>query len=517
MGEENHSSACLIYPPMPMESRPQETSSSNWLVALSVACLLVLALVSLAWWLQASPLPPSASPIESSPLHVVQVGDVTVEIMKIIHDDIATHEKHVPRFNPLSLNLAKKFGWSTSQLGMESCWQSKEQVRFSVSLRDYRWNKESRIRSLAVLLRVKDRSGKPVHFPYFQEQGEHLLRECRLNDESPATPSTNIPVVELAERSLEIEMEDGTGGWLPVNGPIFFDSVEGLAWAAISVFPRQKAELKLRFLHRQSSMECLIDNPAPITGALPDWQPDKFPATIVADDYQVQIEDQVGRRRPLDGWFEPYVYLKEKRSDLKRTLSCAWSLWDRSGNQLLPIRHGPRGDQCFLLPGETMARLVVEVWPNVESYSWRQNQVTWIAEGTWIDPASMPSLVLTDEGAKLGYADQIIVHPPDKPKLHHVSGLMPVLEVELKGKGSKSDWNRIHIHYEEGRIAFFSEGDRAFGSTESAASGHGNFGSSYFWSSRATWAVAPEAGMKVRIGLIKRRFPDRREFFLKVR
>ncbi len=511
---------------------PKPSSPSReWMAGLAFLGVLFVCLLVAAWWLgtEGKDLLKPAPPPRDPAIATLELGSARVEILKVTHGDKAEWTAAAPSpslFAKKIMSVGSRRGnsWGISGMKLSTTFDNGQQTAFTASLDRYHLDGGRAVPALAVLLRLSDVSGTPLSSRYFQTQEAHQLIELTLTSSKQSTERTAIPVEQLAEHGLKVEMEDGAGGWLPMNGPVFFQPEEGLAWALISTFPRILPELRLRFEYQKVVGTCVIKNPVQVT-TLPTWKSEKAPVLrwdpIVrkTDDYEFEVLAMGSPKGMAEGWMDPYVHLDNK--GLRRPeFAIGWSVHDRMGNELLPMLHGEKGMACRLLPGETQARLLVQVRPTFY-HAWRESEVTFVAEGEWADITALPVLKLTEEGRKLGFKDSVIVSRPAASR--YTSSHKPVvppeaeIELEIKGEGSAADRSRLDANYENGNMALFEAVDHSIGQASKSGHGEGLRGTRKTWSHRSLWKGIPAAGMPLRLGLIKRVVPDAYEFTFQIR
>lgn len=516
-------------PSQPQDPKPQAPSASReWMAGLAFLGVMFAGLLVVAWWLGLRAKVSVREVLKAPAITAVELGTARVEILKVTYGDKAEWTAPAPAITSpakkiMSLNARRENSWSVSGMRLSTTFDNGRQTAFSASLDRLHLNSNRTSPALGVLLRLNDTSGTPLASPYFQSQEERQLIELTLTSSKQSTKRTTLPVEQLPEHGLMVEMEDGDGGWLPMNGPVFFQPEEGLAWALISAFPRTQAELKLRFEYQKVVGTCVIKNPVQVT-TLPTWTAEKAPvlrwAPIVrkTDDYQFEVLAMGSPKGMAEGWLDPYVHLDNKglRSS---DFTLGWSVHDRMGNELLPMLHGEK-QACRLLPGETQARLVVQVRPTFD-HAWKEAEVTFVAEGEWADITSLPVLKLTEDGRKLGFKDSVIVSRPAASRYTslHKPVVPPEVEIELeiKGEGSAADRRRLDADYENGSMALFEAAEHSIGQARKSGHGEGHRAGRQTWSHRSLWRGIPAAGMRLRLGLIKHVVPDTHEFTFQIR
>ncbi len=506
---------------------PKPTSPSReWLAGLAFLGVMFVCLLGAAWWLGLRAKVSAREVLKAAAITTLELGAARVEILEVTYGDKAewtAPASSSPVRKIMSVGSRRGNSWGVSGMKLSNTFENGRQTAFSASLDRYHLTANRTVPALGVLLRLSDASGKPLSSPYFQTQEAHQLIELTLTSSKQSTERTTIPAEQLAEHGLKVEMEDGAGGWLPMNGPVFFQPEEGLAWALISTFPRILPELRLRFEYQKVVGTCVIKNPVPVM-ELPTWTVEKAPTLqkvpfIVrhTEGYDFEVKALGTTKGMAEGWMNPYVQLDNK--GLRRPeFSIGWSLYDRMGNELMAQRHGERDDAYRLLPGETQARLEVQVRPSAY-HAWKETEVTLVAEGEWTDLAVMPVLKLTEEGRKLGYKDPVIVNRPVHKSPSHKPVIPPEMELELeiKAEGSSADYRRLKTDYENGSMALFEAAERSVGYAYKSGHGEGLRGSRQTWSHRALWKGTPTAGMRLRLGLIKHVVPETHDFTFQVR
>lgn len=247
---------------------------------------------------------------------------------------------------------------------------------------------------LLLLITAQDAQSKPISSDLLWDEGRLYKVERNpigiVTDCESDKATGNKPAYSL-------EVEDGSGGWLPMLGPVIVREADGRAFFSARVFPRTPPNLRLRATigteepvvleipnpGYRSSIPALTTDPAPFERDLGEVtvrlrEAVIRPARVGQDPYPKiswQIEPNEGNPQPAS------VYLFSQEA-----------IEDQFGNS---IKRGP------LLPGTRQIRVVGQVQVSGR-YSYPLEDSLIIAEATWKDGktplAFAPTPAATDSG-----------------------------------------------------------------------------------------------------------------------
>lgn len=203
----------------------------------------------------------------------------------------------------------------------------------------------------------------------------------------------------IEELPLRLQVTDGAGDWRDMDGPVIFDSSEGVGVCAAHVFPRRIPELKFRVLRQgQPSQSFALTNPGYQASFPPLQVTSKVPAVQSSDLFEVRLDTldmRVNRPgRTFRPWFKCETSVIPSFAVQRTT-----TVYDATGN------YYPEGrfmDRITPLPGERLFRFTYRLKKNPEYYPWRESDTEIIAEGKAGLDGAMPRASLTEKGRELG-------------------------------------------------------------------------------------------------------------------
>jgi hypothetical protein len=213
----------------------------------------------------------------------------------------------------------------------------------------------------------------------------------------------SMPAGSIEDLPLHFQITDGGDGWRDMDGPVIFDSSEGVGICSVHVFPRRIPELKLRVMRKGWPTQILtLKNPGYQPSAPPFVANAKAPAVRFNELFEVTLRtldirmDGKGKRfRPMLG-HKAFITPSGWRRNSVQSLTAAY---DATGN------YYPAGrfmDRITPLPGEHLFRLTYRLQKSMELYPWRESETEIIAEGKADAVGGLPTASLNHRGRELG-------------------------------------------------------------------------------------------------------------------
>lgn len=366
---------------------------------------------------------------------------------------------------------------------------------------------------LFVLLRARHADGKGLTNRDFMANGERQVIE-RKDGEVAGIQDVSHPTDDPAKMELHLQVEDGAGGWRDLLGPIMPNAEDGRAFAVVDAFPRRKPELRLRALHAgQPPVEFNVTNP----GYKPSFTPLK-PQTppIVHDGGEFRIRCD-GLRWEAGKNSQPSLAVRPHLDLLSlppNSLRLPIQLFDETGN-ILNWKMG-RYSGYDPLPNEKSVLLRCVLERDRALYPWREQEVTFLAEGRLAASAAEQKAELTPAGQSLG-CTSITFDPPDASRPSLRLRQPHVLDFTVKGTCSQSQLTELQASHVFGYLAVFTNSDRSVGESQGGNYGHSSDASgSCSFDFHGEWAGPLKPGESFRIALIRQIKPATVEFALEV-
>ncbi|MBL9185427.1 MAG: hypothetical protein JNN17_24985 [Verrucomicrobiaceae bacterium] len=317
-----------------------------------------------------------------------------------------------------------------------------------------------------------------------------------------------------AKMELHVQVEDGAGGWRDLFGPVMFTAEDGRAFVVGDAIPRRQPTLRLRALHAERPpVEFSVPNP----GYKPSFasvKPQILPAVHDGGEFQVRCD---GLKWVTASGLPPLLEVKLHLDAPALPMDCVrlknWLL-DETGNQYL--RRGEKVWGFDPLPGEQvlLVRSLVEREQSI--YPWREEDVTFIAEGRLADAVDQQKAEITASGRQLGCAS-IEFQSPDPTSRSSRFAKPYVLDFKIRGACTPEQLAVAQRAHEGRALVVFGEGQRAIGECQSPSSGStsgpGNQATFYM---DAKWAGDLKQGERFRVGWLKKCQPESVEFVVEV-
>ncbi len=358
--------------------------------------------------------------------------------------------------------------------------------------------------SLMLVLRGTEPDGRVfANSEFMAQHGRHFLR--RKDGTFDKAENVSHPSDKPENMPLHLQVEDGAGGWLDLDGPLIIDEKEGRGFAGVRVFPRRKPDLKLRALRSgQTPVEMTIPNPG-FKPAFPVLTPQSPPIVHRGADFTVTCKGLLWRKRGQRLALNLNIQL-DHPSLPPGSLQAQYVLFDATGNQILD----PFYDFGVPLPGEKVCRVLHSLQRGAPSYPWPENEAVIVATGILAPPGTPQTAELTTKARTLGF-NEITFHPP---------AVMPIpvpllLAFRLHGETTLTGVKALREDYEP-NVAVFAAQGAAIGETRPASSGTTHSVGKTRFHQDHTWGGPLKPGETFRIGMVKSQKPQELEFILAI-
>ena len=365
---------------------------------------------------------------------------------------------------------------------------------------------------LFVLLRAKNPDGTGLVNHDFLACGERYLMERKAG--TTKIIDVSHPSDDPSKMELHLQVEDGAGGWRDLLGPIMPDTEDGRAFAVVDAFPRRKPDLRLRLLHLgQAPIEVTVPNPG-YQAAFPILKPQSPPFVHEDEEFRLVSDGLKWQRNPQRRSALDFTVKVEAPSLPKDCLQARVVLFDETGNRLMW-----KAGKFFgfhPLPGEKNYLVRCSVEREETIYPWRENEVTFLAEGILAADPKLQTATITAGGENLG-CKTITFKQPDPSKTSWRFKKPILLNFEIQGECAESALNEMQRDYAFGHLVVFVNGGRSEGVCDHPNWTHStNLRENSTFEFHSTWAGDLKPGDPFRIALIKKHVPEVIEFVLEV-
>ena len=315
-----------------------------------------------------------------------------------------------------------------------------------------------------------------------------------------------------AKMELHVQVEDGTGGWRDLLGPVMFTAEDGRAFVVGDAIPRRQPTLRLRALHAgRPPVEFSVPNPG-YKPSFASLKPQTLPAIHNGGEFKVRCD---GLKWVSCFGLPPLLEVKLHLDAPALPMDCVRlknRLLDETGNHYL--RRGEKVWGFDPLPGEQflLVRSLVEWEQSI--YPWREEEVTFIAEGSLATSAAQQKVELTEAGRQLG-CTSVTFTPPDPASKSPRLARPYVLDFEVKGDCTVEQLTANQKTHDRANLVVFGEAKRSIGECQSHSSGAltgAGIGSTFHMQAR--WAGDLKPGERFRLGWLKKHEPEVVDFVL---
>lgn len=363
---------------------------------------------------------------------------------------------------------------------------------------------------LMVLLRARRADGAALVNHHFLANGQCYEIE-RPEDKHIHISDARTATDDPAQMELHLQVEDGSGGWRDLLGPIMPDAEDGRAFAAVDAFPRRKPDLRLRAFHAgQAPIEVVVPNPG-YQPSFPVLEAQTPPLTYESTEFRVFCDGLTWQSQPGRALTLAAQTRLEFPTLPKNSLRLTTRHFDETGNRLI-YKMG-RFEGVDPLPGEKLCRVECVVERDGSLYPWHEEEVTFVAEGVMASSPESQNATLTAEGKRLG-CRSIAFFPPDVSQKSWQMNKPYVLDFEIRGECSAGELEAMQKDYEFGQMAVFVNGSRSTGECQRGRWGRGSHSGWANFDCHQSWVGDLKPGEAFRIALVKKHFPMTSEFVL---
>jgi hypothetical protein len=287
---------------------------------------------------------------------------------------------------------------------------------------------------LLLLVTARDAEGKPISSNLLRDNGGLFKVE-----RNPIGILTDLERDKTtgSRPAYSFEVEDGSGGWLPMLGPLIVREADGRAFFSARVFPRTSPTLRLRAtIGTEKPVVLEIPNPG-YRSSVPALATAPAPFERDLGDVTMRLREAVIRQQGQVAY--PWISWQIEPNEGNPQPASAYSVYsevieDEVGNS---IKYGP------ILPGTRQVRVVGQV----NRYSYALEDSLLIGEATWGDGKTplvfTPTTVATESGV------QKIVLGPGKGGKETTFWLDILAEYPVEGHSS------VLQGLEKDRLCFF--------------------------------------------------------------
>lgn len=278
---------------------------------------------------------------------------------------------------------------------------------------------------LLLLVTAQDAQGEPISSDLLCDKGR--LFKIERNPTGILTKTESWDKASSDRPTYSLEVEDGSGGWLPMLGPIIVREADGRAFFSARVFPRTPPKLKLRAtIGTEKPVVLEIPNPG-YRSSIPALTTDFAPFERDLGEVTVRLREAVIKPGRVGQAPYPKISWQIEPNEGNPQAASAYlfsheAIEDQVGNSLM---RGP------LLPGTRQIRVVGQVVLS-SHYSYPREDSLIIAEATWGDGKRPLVFNLATEATDSGV--QTIVLKPGKGESETTFQLDAVAEYPEKGR-----------------------------------------------------------------------------------
>ena len=263
-----------------------------------------------------------------SPLQAITFPDgFRMEVIRSEVTSSMTHEKTPPGAGP-------KLGITSIQHSIGSTHYSGHIKASGSSFKDgdllsALWGVKADTSALMLLVRASEGNGSAYSGAHCFVDGE--LREV-VRDGTFVRDLRSQAGGSIEKLPLHLQVADGAGGWRDMDGPVIFDSLDGVGVCSSHVFPRRIPDLEFRVLRQgQPSQSFALTNPGYQASFPPLQVTAKTPAVRSNDLFEVKLDRLDVRVNRPGRTFRPWFDYKTSvipRSAVQRTTA----VYDATGN-----------------------------------------------------------------------------------------------------------------------------------------------------------------------------------------
>jgi hypothetical protein len=301
--------------------------------------------------------------------------------------------------------------------------------------------------------------------------------------------------VTFEDMPLGLQVENGAGGWLNMDGPFVVSDRDDRALAASRIFPRRSEKLRIRALRQGlPPVELTVTNPGykpsfptPIVG--------KLPYRRTTAEYECQ---HLGFTQTDQGWEDDFKFqIINLPIQGEQPLNLRLEVFDSTGNRI-----NRRWSKLSPLPGTQALHYVASVERQQDTYPYFEKDVVFVAEVTVPQSGGAPVAHVTAAGAALGVKTVEFAKPATPSRATKSS-------LTLTGESVPAA-----LHSFEDTLVLFGEGPRRLGTSGMRQTSQQNGSPRALWKNQSEWEAPLKPGDKVRVGMIKRAPPEVFDFWV---
>lgn len=249
--------------------------------------------------------------------------------------------------------------------------------------------------SLMVLGRWRDARGKSITLDDLQvyEAFTETIHRHKVRCDGNVFQSCEEERHSKTPPLLTLEVEDGGGGWLTMNGLLFHNPSDGRGFAMSQCFPRRSPKLRFR-VSRLGLAPVFLELPNPgYVASPPIWTAQALPIVHKDKWLSFKIDSMSGPRPRWEFDYPPNTNPIAKNTQQAIAFSDLM-LSDASGNRA-------EFHRFHLVPGERIVRISGKA-SRSPLYPWSRKETITLAEGVWPKVGETMHLNLTKEATDFG-------------------------------------------------------------------------------------------------------------------
>jgi hypothetical protein len=463
---------------------------STWLV---LTLLVGLSGIWLAWR-QLRPMLANRAPLPV--LGTAKFDDGTrLEVLGVGLDHTFAFSRHTnPHLIPTLASAASQ-GFMTGGFEIKT-WVNDDQFA-GVELRN-----QQKTPMLGIVFRLMDSNQRPLSTDRFYAAGE-----CQQITRSGAYFGSvrSLGGMGRGTERLDwtVELEDGQGSWILMEGPFVVDMVDGRAISVCYAYPRDQECLRLRVSRKMGAGRASVEVSLKTPGFKPSYAPLKaetLPITKRAGDYEVTLKAFRNLQRFLVPDFEAHHEVADEKS-----LKIAWQFEDHFGN-VLPSLPG-----VMPLPGAQTLRVVSEVTRNPTLFPYERHEVEMLAEVIWSADESQRQVMLTDLAKSRGIHSVVLT--AGNGALDGQRQLPHSLNIRVQGRTPEVAWNLWGRDWHRDLIGvFLNDAERCAGESRRASSRWETSAGRVEFDLQADWYGELADGAHLNLGYARQTAPVRVTF-----
>ncbi len=268
-----------------------------------------------------------------------------------------------------------------------------------------------------------------------------------------------------------IEVEDGHGGWLLMDGPIVADEEDGRAIALRYAYPRDREHLRLRFSRNDGGKEA-VELQIKTPGFMPSFTPfqvESLPSTKSNADVELTLKAlKMTHYKEHHTFWLTDLTARHHEGHPHECLDVKTLLEDHFGNVYPPFR------DIVPLPGIKVLRVQAAVSRSSRLFPYQRAEVSQIATGIWSSDAARREVTLTENAKRQGFSSIEITEGNGLP-----DGQLQLpsrMKIRFQGELPLADREALERDFHMGTVCVFA-------GQEDRCQGEGRFASGSAWRS----------------------------------